>query len=312
MLPSKKTHKVISQSTGDNSNAIHAEGDVIFTGLSVADVKEISRDMFKQELVLVQEEAIVVAKKRSEELIDDFASKAEIKFGKLVEQRLAEFKKPDTHLALRQAQQNYCRYGNVETKDVSIDLLLERISDEKSDFQKIIIDKSIEITGSLTSVQIHFLALCHLVLNVNIQINTPKFDDYIGLVSKYWKVGEIDESELDYLSSLGALSFHSQMKEYKTLYGLLLRTNEEITDKSPDIPNLDEPPLDDFKDFWDSTFKYYKITPIGNMIGKALINTEQLLVDMLPALSFTLKIDGAPLSISFDEETLVQSYTLPK
>ena len=281
MLPSKKTSKSTSQSTGDNSIAINARGDVsVNTGLSISHVKEICRDMIKDDLKNFQKEAVEEAQRRGEVIVDEFTKKAETRFGKLVEQRLSEFKKPDAYLALRQTQQNYCRYGEEETKKVSVDLLLERISSNKTNFEKLKIDRAIQVSGNLTSQQISLLGFIYLVGEVIMDQKEPDKlkNHYFPTVTSLWQKSNIPTEEIIFMETTGALANLAGGRKWRSFDELHLRKYPSLIDepKSTILPKA-LAHYEDISSFWDETIKFHALSPIGRQIAHIVLNHQTTL-----------------------------------
>jgi len=286
MLPSKKIDKSSTQNTGDNSIAINAEGSVsINTGLSISHVKEICRDMIKEDLKIFQSEAILEAQNRGDTLVDEFTSKAELRFGKLIETHLAEFKNPDAYLALRQTQENYCRYGEDETKNVSIDLLLERISSNKSSFEKLKIDQAIQLAGKLTSAQISLLGFIYLIGNVtmtNKDVESLKVT-YLPTVTTLWKKSNLESAELEFMESTGALALFAGNKKWKKFdelhvdrYPALKKDPSSVKPEDNFLGEL----LQEHKtisDYWNNVIVHYNLSPLGKQIGLIILNHQTAL-----------------------------------
>lgn len=280
MLKSKNKPRSVIQESGDNSVNVSAKGDVnISTGLSVADVKEIFKDSLEQNLKLVQSEAIEEARRRSEVLVEEFLSKAMKEFKDEAEERFAQFRDPSAHISLRQAQQNYCRYGDDEVKDVSLDLLIQRISRDNSDYNKIKIDQAIEIVGKLTSSQISLLGLISLIGYGYINaLNESDLNIFFETMLQCWRDSRIDVEELEYMETIGALVQHTNTQTWKSIPYIFANKKEFITDNEhaqnlmtdyhADLANLIE--------FWDAHIKPYNLTPVGKEIAHTILNSQYM------------------------------------
>ncbi len=204
------------QHTGDNSIAIVSRGSVsIHTGVSVSDVKEICRDMMLETMAGMQREAKEEVEKRNEKLVDDLLARAEERFGETVEEKLNGFKDPGAQYAFKQAQNGYCRYGNEESKDNAIELILERLSKTDQIDEKIIIDEAIEKSSRLTSRQVDILTFIFLFFKYNVEItNLSKLDKYLSTISDMMNFLPLKTADISMLKVHGLIVDHSATRHW--------------------------------------------------------------------------------------------------
>lgn len=204
------------QNTGDNSIAVVSGGSVsIHTGVSVADVKEICRDMMRETMAGMQREAKEEVEKRNEKLVDDLLAKAEERFGETVEEKLNGFKDPGAQYAFKQAQNGYCRYGNEESKDNAIELILERLSKNTETDVRIVIDEAIEKASRLTSRQVNILTFIFLLFKYHPNINTlPVLEKYISILSEMMEFLPLKNTDISMLKVHGLVVDHSATRHW--------------------------------------------------------------------------------------------------
>ncbi|WP_156396266.1 MULTISPECIES: LPO_1073/Vpar_1526 family protein [unclassified Caulobacter] len=208
------------QTTGDNSIAVVASGAVsIHTGVSVADVKEIFRDMMRDAMVGIQREALQEAEQRNEKLVDDLLSRAEDRFGEQIEEKLAGFKDPGAQYAFKQAQNGYCRYGDDEAKDNAIELILDRISNNYENDFNIIVDDAIEKAARLSERQVKILCLIFSIFsNPPLTIsNLENFDKYVSYMAELSSDIPARESDISMLKIHGLLIDHSATRHWMNI-----------------------------------------------------------------------------------------------
>lgn len=213
-----------SQKTGDNSIAVVARGAVsIHTGVSVADVKDIVRDMLKESLAGLQREALQTAQERNERLLDDFLTQAEQRFGAQLDAKLGAFSEPGAQFAFRQAQVEYCRYGSDESKDASIELLVERLEVAGSDVAKIVIDEALASIGKLNARQLRLVAFYFVIERViDRTVNSePTFKPFLDRFLAYGEGLHASKVEISMLTSLGLLMPLEGIRTYHPIEKLL-------------------------------------------------------------------------------------------
>ena len=142
------------QQGGDNSTNIQTGGDTqiiingpINTGLGVRDVKEIAKDVMRNEFAALSMQAKNDAILKVEEFIDRLLSS-------MGQDGFDKFSKPSIQIALRKAQCGYIESDEEkDIEDVLIEVMRERIQNDDIDSYKKILTGALEVVPSLTSSQ---------------------------------------------------------------------------------------------------------------------------------------------------------------
>lgn len=211
----------VKQEAGDNSYNVNAAGQVTITvGLSVADRKEIVRDMLREQMFGIQLEAKQIIESRNEQLMESFLNTAEARFGEKLEENLGRLRDPGAQYALRSAQRDYCRYGDDSSRDDALDLLVERIGANRPRSENIVIDEAIEVVARLSQKQIDLLCFYTIALRFAARhiVDVNAFIDHMKVAALFIDGLSLGESSLNMMASQGVLSQMTGTRHWKDFY----------------------------------------------------------------------------------------------
>lgn len=219
------------QSAGDASIVVAAGGAVTVTsGLSMSEAKELFRLMLHESLAGLQAEAMEVAEKRNEKLLDDLLAAAQERFGASIEEKLSEFRDPGAQYAFRNAQTEFCKYGNEDSEKDAIELIISRISEANDIGEKIIYDEAIRICSRLSKRQIDFTCFVMLmyVVRFGAVLNVEKLNALYKQAEKYIDGLNCSTSDLSMLSYSGIMHPHVGGGHYNPLSGIVRSSYEGL------------------------------------------------------------------------------------
>lgn len=208
-----------NQSTGDNSHAIVAGGNVTITnGLTVADVKEIFHDLMKDYLGQMQNVAAEVAEQRVENFSKSFLDAAEQRFGEQIEEKLSKLADPNLQYVFREAQLGYCRQGDEKKKKLLVEMMLKKVEGGSSEYETIISDQAILVMDRLTNPQINYLAfMVWAAASKREVLNPGAFDELVRNTVNYASTFSFSRGEISFLASAGCLSPHGGITHFLAL-----------------------------------------------------------------------------------------------
>ncbi len=147
-----------TQKAGDNSTNIQARSITVHQGVSVAEVRQLALDVFRANFFELAGEAKDIARRRAEEITEDFLKK-------LQEQHAAglqQAQEPDFQHALFTAQKEYARCGDKALGDLLVDLLVDRTKQPSRSILQIVLNESLVVAPKLTPDQLAALSLIFL------------------------------------------------------------------------------------------------------------------------------------------------------
>lgn len=161
------------QNSGDNSQNLQAGRDIIISGLSYTEtkdlVKEEAQKVFIQNSLVLAEEAYKIVLERSKELLDNFLIKLE---GKRPE-AITSMKDPGMQYSLFNAQKEYSKTGDKDLASLLEDILVERAQNPKRDLMQIVLDECVSVAPKLTPDQFDSLSLIFILrYTINYSITT--------------------------------------------------------------------------------------------------------------------------------------------
>jgi K+/H+ antiporter YhaU regulatory subunit KhtT len=161
------------QSSGDNSQNLQAGRDIIISGLSYTEakdlVKEEAQKVFIQNSLVLAEEAYKIVLERSKELLDNFLIKLEEKRPEAI----TSMKDPGMQYSLFNAQKEYSKTGDKDLASLLEDILVERAQNPKRDLMQIVLDECVSVAPKLTPDQFDSLSLIFIIrYTINYSITT--------------------------------------------------------------------------------------------------------------------------------------------
>lgn len=194
--------------SGESSTNYQANGNITINhGLSYADVKEISMDVFRANFLDLGEEAQSLIEERAEKVITDYLQKLEMTSPESIVKTID----PDIRANIYEVQRGYARRGNDEIENLLVDILLERTIENERDFKNLVLNESIIIASKLTLTQIKRLFLIFVTSRVSFYgmdcqfyINNIIFNIAIDLFVN--DSVELMHQDLQYLVQQGCIS----------------------------------------------------------------------------------------------------------
>lgn len=151
------------QKSGDNSNNLQAGRDIIVHGLTYTETKDLvkteAQEVFKQNSLVLANEAYNLVLDRSEELLDNFLKKLEAKRPEAIE----AMRDPGMQYSLFNAQKEYSKTGDKDLADLLEDILVERAQNPKRDLMQIVLDECVSVAPKLTPDQFDALSLIFIL-----------------------------------------------------------------------------------------------------------------------------------------------------
>jgi hypothetical protein len=141
-----------------------ANGDIHNHGLGYNDVKDICRDVIRQELAIVTREASDTLNKEISTFENQFVERLE----KLENpQVIDKLKTPKLQFSLHDTMKEYAKADDLDTKEELVDLLIERLKVDEHSTEQYLIDESITILPNLSKHQAYFLGALTLRKVIN-------------------------------------------------------------------------------------------------------------------------------------------------
>lgn len=168
-----------SQKAGNNSTNLQANTISISQnqGLDYQTVKQIALDIFRANFYELAGEAKEIAKKRAEEITDEFLKKLEEENSEGYHQANS----PDFQYALFTVQKEYARNGDEDLGSLLVDLLIDRTKHDTRSIIQIVMNESLAVAPKLTSEQLAVLSIIFLfsyTINRTI-VNQESFFQYL-------------------------------------------------------------------------------------------------------------------------------------
>ncbi|MBX9804819.1 MAG: hypothetical protein K2Y18_03580 [Alphaproteobacteria bacterium] len=163
------------QKSGDNSVNVQAGTLIVEAGLTYQDVKDIARDLFSENFLVLQKEAKETASQRAQEVVECFLNKLQ----ETNPLPLESLKSPDMQISLFNAQKGYAQIGKRELADLLVDILVRR-KQAVEELQKIVLSESILVAPLLLQRQLNAISV-RFVLSYSMQgniLNIESFRDY--------------------------------------------------------------------------------------------------------------------------------------
>ncbi len=144
------------QEASNVSNSIiqQANGDINNFGVSYNDVKEICRDVIRQEFQIVTNEAV----DKLNRLIEEFQNRLIEKIMGLKDQKvIGRFKEPRYQFVLHDAIKEYAQTDNEDTKEDLVEVLIDRLQVEENSTERFVVEDAIKIIPKLSFALTRFL-----------------------------------------------------------------------------------------------------------------------------------------------------------
>lgn len=144
------------QSSGDDCINVQAKSITInHSGMSYLEVRQVALDVFKANFMELSSKAAEIARKRAEEITEEFFRKIEIENPKCIDKA----EDPDFQNALFSMQREYAKSGDKDLGSLLVDLLVDRSKQANRDIMQIVLNESLITAPKLTNDQISALSL---------------------------------------------------------------------------------------------------------------------------------------------------------
>jgi hypothetical protein len=190
------------QSSGSGSANYQAGRDIVQTGVSASEVREIALDVYRSNFLVLRGIAEQVAADRAEGLTREFLGSLERENAGL----LSRMQDPDMLSVLFTAQAGFARSGEPDLEAALVDLLVDRAGQGERDLKTLVLNEAIETLPKLTSVQRRALALCFLFRYTayTYLFSIDKFYSRMEQWGPIIDIGTLKRADLQYLQAAGA------------------------------------------------------------------------------------------------------------
>lgn len=265
------------QSIGNDSVGIQAEHNInidmnVYNGLTYADVKTISLDVFEQNFYKLSNVAKETATLRVQELTDKFLNQ----LWSQNQSGISQVIDPDFQYDLFIAQRDYARCGDPTLSNMLVRLLIERTRETERSRLQIVLNESIKIVSKLTKDELNALTAMFVLEYYSEKLEFDKIADLANYITTsilpLWSSTRNENSVIAHLCYAGC-GFHTF---YATL-GLeeFLRSRytgspiERFYDLKTSIENEDSKIKPFFDQFGTSIINHMTLTTVGIAIGYA-------------------------------------------
>lgn len=130
-----------------NSSVQQAKGNIYNYGVSYSDVKDICRDVIRQEFQIVTQEAVDKLNK----IIEEFQTRLIEKIAELNDQEvISKFKEPRYQFILHDAIKEYAQTDNEDTKEDLVGVLIDRLQVDENSTERFVVEDAIKIIPKLS------------------------------------------------------------------------------------------------------------------------------------------------------------------
>ena len=190
------------QSGGPGSTNYQAGRDIVHSGVSASEAREIALDVYKSNFLVLSGIAEQVAADRAERLTREFLDRLERKNASL----LSRMQDPDMLSMVFTAQAGFARSGEPDLETALVDLLVDRAGQEERDLKTLVLNGAIETLPKLTSVQRRALALRFLFGHVGFT-DLVAIEEFYAMVIQWsptFDISALKRADLQYLQAAGA------------------------------------------------------------------------------------------------------------
>ena len=176
MSEAKKSKQI--QKSGDSS--VNIQVGQITAGLTYEDTKTMLLDLFKSNFYQLAGIAEDTAKKRAEEITNQFLDELMKKNPK----GLNSAREPDLQCALFTVQKEYAKSGDKDLGSILVDILVDRTKELNRNIKQIVLNESLETAPKLTKSQYSALSVIFILKYTKYtrMINLDEFTKYIDHV----------------------------------------------------------------------------------------------------------------------------------
>ena len=200
-----------------------ANGNINNYGMGYNDVKDICRDVVRQELAIVTKEATDIFHQEISAFENQFIDRLE----KLENpQVIDKLKTPKLQFVLHDTMKEYAQTDDQNTKDELIDLLIERLNNDENITIQFVIDEAIKVLPKITKEAAYLLGAL-LTRNITIGGTLFHLDNSLSEQAKvYSSLDSISILDLEYLMQQKCCTLLPNLQEhYKVLEAMGKRYN---------------------------------------------------------------------------------------
>lgn len=211
-----------------------ANGDIHNYGLAYNDVKEICRDVFRQEFQIVTKDAI----DKLNQIIEEFQNRLIEKLAELKDQTVInKFREPRYQFVLHDTMKEYAQSDNETLKTEIIDILIDRLFVNEDSTLRFVIENAIQILPKLTLPTSQLLGAMYLRFlkeRCSANLLSSKIESYAEI---YEHLDQVTNFDIEYLKQLNCCTTLLDLKhmepvetEMRTKYDYYFREPIKIED----------------------------------------------------------------------------------
>lgn len=211
-----------------------ANGDIHNYGLAYNDVKEICRDVVRQEFQIVTKDAI----DKLNQIIEEFQNRLIEKLAELKDQTIInKFKEPQYQFILHDTMKEYAQSDNDTLKAELIDILIDRLQVEENFTLQHVIENAIQILPKLTLPTSQLLGAMYLRF-LKERCSSNLFPSKIKSYAEIFEnLDQVTNFDIEYLKQLNCCTTLLELKhmepietEMRTKYDYYFRKPIKIED----------------------------------------------------------------------------------
>lgn len=147
------------QTGGEGSTNLQAGRDIVYSGMTVTEVREIALDVYNANFLKLAGVAEDVARGRAERITHDYLEKLQTENPS----GLDSVQDPDMLQAIYTAQKAYACSGEEDLEKTLIDLLVDRSGQRDRELKTLVLNEAISVLPKLSARQRRSVAVCFIV-----------------------------------------------------------------------------------------------------------------------------------------------------
>jgi hypothetical protein len=190
--------KMLSKDTNINAgdSSVNNQAQTInntYNGITYQDARDIATDVFKNNFLILKDEAAAIAAERASEITEKFLKRLETE----APDSLNEFATPGMQDTFFNAQKEYAISGDEEVADMLVEILVERAKTPLKSRKRFVLDESLKIASKLSLNQMNLLTLTHLERRT-IHQGVGNFDSLINILNqRYSLMEDLEEDQIN-------------------------------------------------------------------------------------------------------------------
>ncbi|WP_040207181.1 LPO_1073/Vpar_1526 family protein [Neobacillus jeddahensis] len=176
---------------------------VVNNGLSFPEVRQVAMDVFKSNFYDLGEKVEKLVNERAEEILNKYLGTLQ----STAPEALSNTEDPDLRFAIYETQKNHARLGDDEIRDLLVDVLIKRTTNQNESFVKLVLNEALTIIPKLTTKQIDVLSFIFMFRYLTF-VNPVPFAAFYNTINEIIKSEGIPNNEIFYqhLQYSGCLS----------------------------------------------------------------------------------------------------------